>query len=116
MEIPEAVRTAKLKKWATIFEDRNQSGITISAYCQANGITKSTYFYWLHECREAALKTQSTSFVELVASQCTKEIAQGTGDGEGTPLRIRYGQALVEVGTGTSQETLRMVLRVLREC
>lgn len=114
MEVKEAVRVARLKQWSAIFEDQSRSGMTASIYCKAKGITRSTYYYWLHECREAILKAQSTSFVELIPEQYSEGVACRAEAHETAKLNIKYGQVMVEVDAATSPELLSMVLQVLK--
>ncbi|MCL2342401.1 MAG: IS66 family insertion sequence element accessory protein TnpB [Firmicutes bacterium] len=43
----------RLSQWAKITQEREQSGLTIKAFCQKIGIGTNTYFYWQRKLREA---------------------------------------------------------------
>ena len=40
--------------WAGIIRERNESGMSIKAYCEATGIHENTYYYWQKKLREIA--------------------------------------------------------------
>jgi len=44
----------RLTHWAKIIQDRNDSGLSIRAYCKDANIQESNYYYWLRRLREAA--------------------------------------------------------------
>ena len=44
----------RLSHWAKIVQDRNDSGLSINAYCKEIGIHENSYYYWLKKLREAA--------------------------------------------------------------
>jgi len=44
----------RLAHWAKIIQDRNDSGLSIRAYCKDASIQESNYYYWLKRLREAA--------------------------------------------------------------
>ena len=44
----------RLAYWAKIIQDRNDSGLSIRAYCKDANIQESNYYYWLKRLREAA--------------------------------------------------------------
>ena len=49
-----------LRHWSQIIEARNQSGQTISNFCESEGIATNTYYYWLRKLRTAALSSIDT--------------------------------------------------------
>ena len=44
----------RLNHWAEIVQERNESGLSIRAYCEHAGIHENTYYYWLKKLRETA--------------------------------------------------------------
>ena len=38
--------------WAKIISDRAESGLSIKAYCEKEGIRENSYFYWRKKIRE----------------------------------------------------------------
>ena len=44
----------RLAHWAEIMRERQESGLSIKAYCESIGIHQNVYFYWQRKLREAA--------------------------------------------------------------
>lgn len=44
----------RLAHWAQIMRERNESRLSIKAFCVKIGIHENTYFYWQRKLREAA--------------------------------------------------------------
>ena len=56
MTIPEAKRIARINEWSQLIHERQQSGQSVRAWCQRNGIRENSYYYWLRIIREEALR------------------------------------------------------------
>ena len=56
MTIPEAKRIARINEWRQLIQERQQSGQSVRAWCQQNGIRESSYYSWLRIIREEALR------------------------------------------------------------
>ena len=41
-----------LNKWKLLIENRINSGMTVEAWCNANGYTKHAYYYWISLIRK----------------------------------------------------------------
>lgn len=86
------------------------SGMTVLAWCQENGISEKTYYYWqrwlFQELTNA--QSQSSGFVEVTPRK-TESSGQLT-------VRIRIADAEAEVYNGADAATLEAVLRALRSC
>ena len=65
METRLVKRQIQLQKWACIFKDQAESGLTIENYCREHAITKDAYYYWLRKAREAAVECMDNTFVEI---------------------------------------------------
>jgi len=44
----------RLRHWASIMSERQESGLSVRAFCEDSGIHENTYFYWQKRLREAA--------------------------------------------------------------
>ena len=44
----------RLKHWSEIIQERNESGMSIKAYCDSVGLRQNVYHYWQRKLREAA--------------------------------------------------------------
>ena len=91
----------RLENWIQIIRDHKSSGMTVSDYCEMTGITRSSYYYWLAQVREAAhdqitaaremhnLGSVSSGFQEI-------NVVNAYGDGGGRRADIP-GQVTVEI-------------------
>ncbi len=76
----------QLQRWKLLIEERIKSGMKVRDWCEANGVTKNAYYYWLEKLREEhydeavqSLSTETPStntFVELPMSKQTLQIQQ----------------------------------------
>jgi len=44
----------RLAHWAGIMREREESGLSIKAYCERSGFHENSYFYWQKKLRETA--------------------------------------------------------------
>jgi hypothetical protein len=44
----------RLRHWAGLINEKNAGGKTIREFCEYQGISTKTYYYWQRKCREAA--------------------------------------------------------------
>ena len=42
------------EQWLGIIKERQDSGLTVKAWCRQNNIRQSAYYYWLRRIRESA--------------------------------------------------------------
>jgi len=49
----------RLTHWAGIMSERQESGLSVRAFCENSGIHENTYFYWQKRLREAACDDES---------------------------------------------------------
>ena len=45
----------RMNEWRQLIHERQQSGLSVRAWCQQNGIRENSYYYWLRIIREEAL-------------------------------------------------------------
>ena len=55
MNTREVAGEYRLSYWAEVVQQRIQSGLTIKAFCEQEGIHENTYFYWQRKLREAVV-------------------------------------------------------------
>lgn len=48
-EIAKVKKEVKLKQWAEMVQLRNESGLTVSKWCDQNGVNVKTYYYRLKQ-------------------------------------------------------------------
>ncbi|MDR1815592.1 MAG: hypothetical protein LBR00_02785 [Clostridiales Family XIII bacterium] len=50
-------REYRIAEWTCLIRECVGSGMTTKAWCEAHGIKKRKYYYWLRKVREAAIET-----------------------------------------------------------
>ncbi|WP_337999084.1 IS66 family insertion sequence element accessory protein TnpA, partial [Desulforamulus hydrothermalis] len=54
MNTREIAAEYRLAHWAQIVRRKNESGLSIKAFCASEGFRENTYYYWQRKLREAA--------------------------------------------------------------
>ena len=54
--IMEIRRQVRLSQWSAMVSEREESGLSVKAYCKQTGIAAKTYYYRLRKLREAAVE------------------------------------------------------------
>ena len=55
-------RSMKLAEWARLIEQRVESGKTINAWCEEQGIPRRHYYYWQNQVREEMVSNVALSY------------------------------------------------------
>ncbi|HOV27899.1 MAG TPA: transposase [Pseudobacteroides sp.] len=53
MDIQKATSEQQISKWAGLIQTRLENGQSIKEFCQTNGVSKATYYYWQKKVTEA---------------------------------------------------------------
>ena len=89
MDTHEVAKEYRITKWAHIIRARNESGLSIKAFCEGEGIRESVYYYWQRKLRETA---------------CERLTGMQTGTAE--TIAVAPGFAEVKMAEETAQMTL----------
>ena len=102
MEVRKAYR---MEQWKQIIQDRQKSGLSNKAYCEQQGISEKTYYYWLRKMRTAAAGQAGPEIVELGPAEKLEP--------EG--LYVRYRGAELKLPAETDIEAIAAILRSLQQ-
>ncbi|QDV17750.1 hypothetical protein Pan153_24050 [Gimesia panareensis] len=91
--------------WRTTISDRMQSGLSIRAFCEREGLSEPTYHYWRRELKKRdAENTAKASFLPVEVQL------------PATPIEIVFSHGTtVRVGNGCDRATLETVLAALEQ-
>lgn len=103
-------KRGRLEQWSRKIVACRGSGMTVRAWCQENGISEKTYYYWQRRLFQELTNAQpqSSSFVEV-----TPRKSEHSGQ---FVVRVRIADTEEEVYNGADTATLEAVLRALRSC
>ena len=63
----------KLQEWMEQIKARQESGMTVTAYCAQNGINIKTYYYHLRKVREHCMESEP-AIVPVAVPRATSDI------------------------------------------
>ena len=68
-EIMEIRQQVRLNQWSAMVQEREDSGLSVKAFCKQAGIATKTYYYRLRRLREAAINQTQFGTVQPAMSQ-----------------------------------------------
>ena len=102
MTIPEAKRITRINEWRQLIHERQQSGESVRAWCQQNGIRESSYYSWLRIIREEALcetENRSGALVRVEPEKLAVETVSPQPSSGGIVIRAHGVEAEFPSGT-----------------
>ena len=125
----------RLAHWAGIMRERQESGLSIRAFCERAGFHENIYYYWQRKLREAACKnlteqqgvinSDTTAMVpggwavcevsESNSSHLNKETELHKEETAKNMIYVEIGKCRIAVTTETNHELLAGVYRTLAE-
>jgi hypothetical protein len=90
-------------EWTARIRDYRASGLTMSAWCEAQGLTLHQLKYWLRKIDSSQPRSSSPSFIPVTVSPRSSPSA----------LTLHIGPASLDVQAGFSPELLRQVVQAL---
>lgn len=103
-----ATRQFRIQQWQGIFHDRAESGLTVKEYCNAHGISKDSYYYWLKVARETAIAEAGPVFAEIKPAFAEK------GADFIPQITVQIGNAVLSANSDTPEDLLLRAVRVLK--
>lgn len=104
----------KREQWKVLIDECRSSGMTVAAWCKANGICEQTYYRNLKSLRSEMLESLPSPIPEEKPVVFKQLEVQTPVAGTQAAVIIRLPSASVEVAEGTSQATVEAVLLALR--
>ena len=117
MKIPEAKQAYRLQERMRVLQEQRESGLTVRAWCAANSVNESKYYYWLREVRKASLPADESRSSEgehaLVRIDLPSNLNPVLGNATTSAIRMQYKDAMLEIPPGIRPEDLTIILKVL---
>ena len=98
----------RLENWAARITACRGSGMTVRAWCQENGFSEKTYYYWQRRLFQA-LSAQQPAFVEITSTPNVRPSG-------GAAVTVRIAGAEADIYSGADAVTVETVLRILKSC
>lgn len=87
------------------------SGMTVRSWCQENGLSEKTYYYWQRRLFQT-LSEQQQAIRQLSFAEITPNV-QPSG---GVAVIVRISGAEADICNGADAATVETVLRILKSC
>jgi transposase-like protein len=127
--IRKITREYRASQWSELIKECRNSGQTIRAWCEANGVGEKSFYYWQRKFRSEACQvldrqlTKSSSqaiitstlpsFAEIQITQPKPEpISYGS---ESIAVTVCINGITAQIHNGASEPTVETVIRTLRE-
>ena len=117
------------KEWQERIYARQASGLTIAAWCKANGVSECSYYYWLRKLRKEAFESQETQLEsQLVPTFCELSPVPNTLESQVDAhdekidsrnpslilVNLKLPSLSLEVAGGVSPQEVKAALAVLK--
>ena len=118
-EIMEIRQQVRLNQWSAMVQEREDSGLSVKAFCKQAGIATKTYYYRLRRLREAAINQTQFGTVQPAMSQ--PELVQYTPSVGYVPepapqsIVIKTTDTTVEIPVNTHPEVVAAAVSFLRQ-
>ena len=123
MEELSAKTQINIQKWLEVIHRCRDSGLSNQQWCEENGISLKSYYYWLAKIRKLAIENlphkrnagsvstegpETTVFASIpVISHCSPNTA---------PFIRRSGSAVIEIATDTPDSLIQSVILAASRC
>ena len=101
---------ANLELWQERISECRRSGMTVTAWCETQGISDKTYYYWHRKL--AKLQDQTGDTVPYAFYEISRKM-RNTAEITAT---VHSGGVEADVYSGADEETLIRLCRALKQC
>lgn len=107
---------ALLQEWTARFEECRSSGKTVKAWCEAQGLSINTYYYWekqvVARANQQAIipKTPESSMLMRVDPG---ELSSGDSIAIRSDITIRHGESIITLPSGSSTKAVANLVKAL---
>jgi len=97
-------------QWRKVIAEQRDSGLSVEAFCRAQGLASSTFFARRQRLREA----DRPKFVEVTAEPANDQTAVSAHESDAVPLElVLRGGVVVRVRPGFDAALLRRIVEAL---
>ena len=121
MDVQRVTHGIRLRQWTIIVKECQGSGKTIKRWCEEQGVSSKSYYYWQRKIREAACQELSAYHEQVqiaaptIAGRVFAELKiPEEKKAAGAVVTIRLNNATVEIHNGAEAAVIESALRVLK--
>lgn len=103
----------RLENWTARIMACRSSGMTVRAWCQENGLSEKSYYYWQRRLFQT-LSEQQQSIRQPAFAEITP--TPNVRPSSGLAVTVRTSGVEAEIYNGADAATVETVLRILKSC
>ena len=111
--IMEIRRQVRLSQWSEMVRGREESGLSVKAYCEQTGIAAKTYYYRLRKLREAAVEQARSKVTQPELVQYTPPAEYAVGQAKN--IVIKTADTTIEIPVNVQPDVVAAALSFLRQ-
>lgn len=103
----------RLESWTARIIACRGSGMTVRAWCQENGLSEKTYYYWQRRLFQL-LSEQQQAIRQSAFAEITP--ASNSRSSGGVAVTVRISGVEADIHNGADAAAVETVLRILKSC
>ena len=117
MNTREIAAEYRLSHWERVMRERQESGLSIRAFCKNAGFHENVYYYWQRKLRETACEELALrNGTAMVGAPAFAEVRLPPATPCTGVINVRMGDVEVEIAGNASPTVVEAVLRTLGKC
>ena len=111
--IMEIRRQVRLSQWSAMVREREESGLSVKAYCEQTGIAAKTYYYRLRRLRESAVEQARSEAAQPELVQFTPLAEYAVGQAQ--RIVIKTADTTIEIPVNVQPDVVAAAVSFLRQ-
>ena len=111
--IMEIRRQVRLSQWSAMVREREESGLSVKAYCKQTGIAAKTYYYRLRKLREAAVEQARSKATQPELVQFTPPAEYAVGQAQS--IVIKTADTTIEIPVNVQPDVVAAAVSFLKQ-
>ena len=113
-EISEVKKAIRHENWKRMYEEYQNSGMTVKEWCTAQGIHAKTFYYRLKVIRRNLLKENETNEIVAITARADESQAVTVSTEATDKIRITGNGIEINMPISISPELMAVILRGIR--
>ena len=120
MTSKQKIHQANLSKWAAIFREQAESGLTIKEWCARNDVSFHKYNYWKHQAKESYIDSILPDIVPIsmppapVSESLPVSLESCDSCNSLDSVIISIGDIRIEIGASASDDMISGIVKAVR--
>ena len=117
------IHQAKLAEWAPHIADQKASGLTVTAWCEQNNISRDKFFYWKRLLKDEAVSQMLPDIVPITLPSVSTETPTLNSDGTScttcttaptSAARVLINGITIELNSNASESLISHLIKAVR--